>query len=718
MRTDQIHGGQTPRDRTFRRPYAIPVESDGDATLIAEAILSRIGMIVMIVIGALLLSSLSVYRMTPQYVATAELLLLPRDGAALDVTELRSRVGVMLSRHMIEKTTRETGLYKEHEVGGGAGAASWDQLHPFTRDMIVRQVEKRLSIEPVLGTALVNLSYQSANPILAAEIANAHIRLYDLYETAHTARAAQETEQAAQTRLNSLRESLIAAKAALEKAKNAAAMPKNADDNDRRIVRIDSLSDDLIKAMDRQQEIEAVLANFDAIMNGSDQADAMPILDNKEIADIRAKIAGLLQDKAILSQKYGVNHPEMKAITAKIEAAQTQLRQSVKDFVTKLRDERIMLVDKITTAQQAIENDRKSYQQDVDHRTLVATLEADADMARSAYDNFMRMNTGLVGNDGKAPFLYGESSVRVVSAAVAPTVPAFPQKGLVIGLSGVTAFFMALLAALVLEKRQNVFQSINQVEKWTGLPVEGVLPHVKKIKPNPAEYIGAHMASGLAETVRSLYMAIRLGIPRGMSGGRVVCVTSTLPDEGKTTTAIWLATIAAKTGEKVLIIDADMRRPSIHKQYGIGNARGLADYLSDRLPLDDVIYRKHPSQVHIMTSKAIPTHALTLLTGDRLKSMIRRLRENYDLIIIDAPTARIFADARVVATMADKTLYVTEWKKVTRDVFMEALRQFTDRGDVSGRAGEVSIVMNKVDIKRYIGESGKDLAYLYQSGRG
>ncbi|PCI01036.1 MAG: hypothetical protein COB76_02290, partial [Alphaproteobacteria bacterium] len=236
------------------------------------------------------------------------------------------------------------------------------------------------------------------------------------------------------------------------------------------------------------------------------------------------------------------------------------------------------------------------------------------------------------------------------------------------------------------------------------------LAKAKKLKSkNPADFILDHISSGMAELVRSLYMALELRDPKKTSGGRVVTVTSTLPNEGKTTTSIWLGTVAAKNGDKVLVIDADMRRPSLHKKYEIGNAKGLADYLSDRLPLEDVIYDKHPSGVHIMTSKAIPTHALTLLTSDRMEAMVRRTRDMYDLVIIDVPTALVFSDARVMAKLSDKTFYVVEWKKTRRDILMSSVKQFTDMG-----YKDLAIVLNKAEVSHHIENKKGDMAYLYQ----
>jgi capsular exopolysaccharide synthesis family protein len=214
-------------------------------------------------------------------------------------------------------------------------------------------------------------------------------------------------------------------------------------------------------------------------------------------------------------------------------------------------------------------------------------------------------------------------------------------------------------------------------------------------------------AAILAESLRSLRVSLRL---RGESGRRqrVVAFTSTLPDEGKTSLAVMLGMIAAKSGERVCIVDCDLRRPSLHKAFSIGNARGLADYLSDRLSLDEVIHRKDPSGVHLITAKAVPSYSLTLLTSGRMERLIGLLREQYDLVILDAPSSLAFADARVLARMADQTLYVVAWNRTRRDSVLASLKAYADMN-----YADLALVLNKVDLSEYLRDSAAAVIYQY-----
>jgi len=171
---------------------------------------------------------------------------------------------------------------------------------------------------------------------------------------------------------------------------------------------------------------------------------------------------------------------------------------------------------------------------------------------------------------------------------------------------------------------------------------------------------------------------------------------------------VMLAMVAAKSGERVCVVDCDLRRPALHKAFGIGNARGVADYLSDRLGLDEVIYRKDPSGVHLVTAKPVPSYSLTLLTSGRMERMIELLREQYDLVILDAPSSLAFADARVLARMVDQTLYVVAWNRTRRESVIASLKAYADMG-----YADLALVLNKVDLAEYLRDSAAAVIYQY-----
>ena len=694
--------------------------ADNDIAIIVGILKSRKLVILSFFVAAIALAFIYVSKATPQYVATSEILIsssqnvnasniLQAIGAssALDITDLRSRVEILQSPDMVRFLIDEANLYNVSEIGGNADFSSLADASVRRREIMVAQVKRRLAVKPVLGTSLVNVSYRSDNPILAADVANGLIDLYIEKESKGKREQAQQASDWLGDRLDSLREEVRAAEIALDQEKQDNILSATGA-KDSRLQQIDLLGRKMATIESEYTAKKVLLAKLEHFED-EDQVVAMTaanhVSQNRTILAHKSEMISLKQHRAQLAQKYGPNHPSMQAINKQISVLRASIDLEIKELIGTIANE--VEITKITLdgLKEKIGQYRESYQSDSSVRVAIRDLESEARTARDLLNSFMSSyRQSLQSID------FQKSNVKIISKATPPTSASYPKKHLVVALCGITGLFIGIFITLVLEKLQNVFQSVAQIEKITRIPVYGVLAKAKKLKSkNPADFILDHISSGMAELVRSLYMALELRDPKKTSGGRVVTVTSTLPNEGKTTTSIWLGTVAAKNGDKVLVIDADMRRPSLHKKYEIGNAKGLADYLSDRLPLEDVIYDKHPSGVHIMTSKAIPTHALTLLTSDRMEAMVRRTRDMYDLVIIDVPTALVFSDARVMAKLSDKTFYVVEWKKTRRDILMSSVKQFTDMG-----YKDLAIVLNKAEVSHHIENKKGDMAYLYQ----
>lgn len=330
------------------------------------------------------------------------------------------------------------------------------------------------------------------------------------------------------------------------------------------------------------------------------------------------------------------------------------------------------------------------------------SLQASAASGQRLYEQFV-----LKYQEMMAEHEINLDDVRVISFATIPSTPdvmARLMNMLWLGLVGF-AIGLAYVVARIVWARG--FTTAHQLESMTGYPVFASIPAATSKLDAVHHHILQDPAAILAESLRTLRISLRL---RGEVGRRprTVAFTSTLPDEGKTSLSVMLATIAAKSGERVCVVDCDLRRPSLHKAFGIGNARGLADYLSDRLSLDEVIHRRDPSGVHLITGKSVPSYSLTLLTSGRMERLVNALREQYDLVILDAPSSLAFADARVLGSMVDQTLYVVNWNRTPRRSVLASLKNYADLG-----YEPLALVMNKVDLGEYVRDSASAVIYRY-----
>jgi capsular exopolysaccharide synthesis family protein len=244
--------------------------------------------------------------------------------------------------------------------------------------------------------------------------------------------------------------------------------------------------------------------------------------------------------------------------------------------------------------------------------------------------------------------------------------------GLLSGL--IVAFIVSRLKSLTLVK---IINSPYDVKNVTGKELRGIIPtaSISKDNENVIDWIQANLSGEVAESIRSMITVISVEEPANSS--KVLSVTSTYSGEGKSTIASWLSVIAKQKGYNVLLIDADMRAPSIHRIFKTGNARGLGDYLSGRLPLEETIYKNHTTGVHLMTGKTISVHAQTLLNHSRMKELINHVKQDYDLIVMDTPAAYTYSDVLLTAKLSDHVLYYIEKNRVKYDDIQTTIAIFT-----------------------------------------
>lgn len=197
------------------------------------------------------------------------------------------------------------------------------------------------------------------------------------------------------------------------------------------------------------------------------------------------------------------------------------------------------------------------------------------------------------------------------------------------------------------------------LENETGLPVYSMVPtaHTRG-KEGLLDHLLVHSNHALAESLRHIRTQMRLR-HKGLESPRVVAVTSPLPGDGKTTLTAMLATICAQCGDRVLVIDGDLRRPSVDKTFAVSKKDGLVDVLTGRVPLDNAIQKKHETGVHILTARATPSHALALVDSAKFWQILRELRGDYDLVLLDTPSLLNFSDALILSGQADLTLLAT-----------------------------------------------------------
>lgn len=526
-----------------------------------------------------------------------------------------------------------------------------------------------LRITPVKQSRLVRVGYDRPDPKEAAAIANAvaenfiRMNLDRRYESLVYARTFLE-EQTQQVRAN-LEDS--------ERRLAAYARERGIINFDDRLQilmqKLRAMSAQLIQAESERISAEAVYQE----MQEEGAAGTASVIDSPVIQRLKGRKSDLDIEYREQSKVYKPGYPRMRQLREKIAELDQEIveesamiARSVRtDFETKVRKEAKirMRIGEIKEEILALQDRSTDYQ----------TFKREVDTNRELYDGLLQRMKEV----GVAVGI-GTNNISVVDAARVPRSPYTPnlKKNLAIALA--FGLFAGVLLAFLSEVMDDTVKSSEQIEKSTGVPVLGISPLVSVPNRDDGIRTIASLAyreprSSLAEAFRSIRTSLVLATPEGAP--RVLHFTSAGPNEGKTSAAVSTAITFAQTGSKVLLIDADLRNPSLHEVFSLANARGLTNYLTHDAEPAQIALPTPVTGLFAITSGPLPPDPVELLVGGRMHDLIGLARKKFDYVIIDGPPVVGLADALVLADLAGASLFVVEGAKTRTGVLESSIKR-------------------------------------------
>jgi capsular exopolysaccharide synthesis family protein len=238
------------------------------------------------------------------------------------------------------------------------------------------------------------------------------------------------------------------------------------------------------------------------------------------------------------------------------------------------------------------------------------------------------------------------------------------------------------------------------------------VPRVNRLRRNqrPHQYLREKPLSAYAEAIRGVHTALKLSNPANPP--KVVLVTSSLPEEGKTTFAVSLATLVARSQKRVLLIDLDLRHPSVHRELGWQVSGGLVEYMAGERSLQEVIHNDLETGLHFLPVKAQTTTPTDLLESERMRQLLQVCRENYDLIVLDSAPVASVNDTRVAATLADRVVFVVHWGKTIESAARDSLQSLRDAA-----IEPAGVVLTQIDLRKHARYGYGDIGQYYTRSR-
>lgn len=600
-----------------------------------------------------------------------------------------------------------------------------DQIDVEWQEDLLKAFHDDLSVAKLPHTRLLEVSFLSPDPKTAADVTNT---LANLYIENNFKMHFESTMQASdwlsrqlsdlQMRVQTSQEKLVR----YERENNILGI-----DEKQNIItsKLDDLNKNLTAAQTDRIQKEALYQ----LTQKGDPATIAQLDSTHVLEKLKENESDLEGQVAQMRAQFGPKYPKLQQLESQLAAVQSSIAQESGKLGQRIKNEYLAAVQREKMLQSALEQQKGEANQLNESSIQYMALKREADTNRDLYNNLLqKMKEASVAAGLRS------NNIRVVDVARVPYKPTKPNVPLNLGLGAVLGLMGGVVLAFVLETLDNSVRTPEQVTTLSGLPSLGIIPlslesasgaantrrlGVRKKKDESLALAGdpprsvdavamitlTRPKSELAESYRALRTSIllsTLGAPP-----RVIVVTSALPQEGKTTTSVNVAVVLAQKGGRVLLVDADMRRPSIHRRFSLFGNSGLSTVLTGSDPIDQAIVRAPQlSNLDILPAGPPPPHPAELLSSELMREYLNRWREQYDHVVVDTPPMLSVTDAVLLSVQADAVVLVLRSGQTTK----EALKRSRDLlAQVNARV--MGVVVNAVDLH------SPDAYYYYYGGR-
>lgn len=588
------------------------------------------------------------------------------------------------------------------------------KLAPF-----VEYLQKNVTVEQVKNTRALKISYTDENPAIAADVANSIAKIFMQRSFNNQTEKFTNSAEWLDRSTRELKAKVQASEEALAKYtrdKQIYSTDVGGDNKNATLTtsKLTQLHDQFIRTQTDRMLKKSL---YEQVQAGR-IAELPEAFSDPKITQFQQKLSALEAQAAELKVKFGPQNPKILEVQNQIEVLHTEIETSRKALESKLSadyeravsDEGALAAALASAKLAAVNENQASIKYNI--------LKQDVETARGLYTDFLQKT-----NQANAQVAEQNNNIKVIQPAQIPFKPVGPHRLLIILGVFISSMGVGIGLSFFLEYLNDTIKSIEDVERYAQLPMLGIIPSIANgtsrffkskskrkqidlsedgtqlgldIKRNAVQSellsnMDVHSIAGEA------YRALRTSLLLSTAGTppKTILITSGQASEGKSTTAVNMAISLAQLGSKVLIIDCDLRRPSIHKHLNISSAKGTTNYLSSNTDLESLIQELAIPNLFAITSGPIPPNPAELLSSPKMKEMIKLLGKSFDHIIIDSPPVVNVTDPIILSTLVDGTVMVIHSGKSTRGIVQRSRQELQ-----SVRAKIFGVVLNNVNFAR------------------
>ncbi len=684
-------------------------------------------------------AGIAVSRLTPLYSAESLLLLEAEQNSVVDIqavisglpsdaATIESEIEVLKSRGLAKKVVQRMSLAQIPEFNLALQPPTWKQnlknwvntniVEPYaplvgldmTAEMDIPQQDPastfdevdvvdmyldRLTVKEVGRSRAIRLSFISEDPDLAASVVNTAAELYIVERLEGKFEATRKVMEWLNTRMADLRSDVEAKERAVEEFRQENNLLQGKKGEVLIGQEASELNTALTKARTERAAAEAQLAQIKRLMATGQAASADVVLQSSLIQRLREDEARLEAQISEYSTRYAKNHPTMRNAVAQLEDVKRSIDREINKVAKALENQAVVARSNEAALQSRVRTLKTEIAQSNTADIQIRSLEQEAVAARDLLDTFLAR---FIATSAQQDIVSQTPDARIVSYADVPDEPSFPSVKPILFMAMLSAMSIGIALAFVLEMMDTSFRSSEDIETETGARVLGHVPLLTKWgarRKGLAHHVLKYPNSIATESIRRLYTGIMLS--QGEAPTNRILFTSAQPGEGKTSVSMALARIQAMSGDKTLLIDADIRQAKIHQVLGLKNGPGLTDYLTDLASLEQIVQQDKKTPLHVITAgKTAVSNPQAAFSSDRMKSLLDMASQAYDIVIVDSPPVSAVSDAVMLGRLT-MAVFVIRWGGAPRDVVVTAMRQLMESG-----CHLVGTVLSQVDPKRHV----------------
>ncbi len=676
----------------------------------------RLWAVVAAFVIVLTLGTVHAFKATPTYVAASRILIekdTPRVMNFEDVMQLqasdldyyKTQQELVKSRPVLEKAIEKPGVREalEGPSDGGASSGLASLLAEARRTVAailgpkpVRPPElwerlfRMVEVRQLRDTHLLQVSVQDASPDHAATLANAVATAFEEYHLGRKLQTSDDAFRFLQEQGARQEQKLLDSEDKLqefrEKVRVVSLNPASVENPV--LVRLGRLNTQLTEAQLQRIELEAqfhvVEQGLDSEPQGIDPDNtrlfSLPIVrGDGNLMTLRTALMAAEQEVAALGDTYGADHPRLQVARARADLLRSQLTQGLRHVVGSVSAQLEMLSER-ERALQAQYDGQNQLALDMAKQSLTySRLQNEVSRQQKLFEVLVeRMREVDLSGD------YAKTNVEVVETAHVPKVPVAPNKARLMLLSAFLGLLMGVGLAFFLEHLDDTVRTPEDMEERVGLPVLGFVPAMSSHNgaADGFSYRGMVCALNPTSSVTEAYRSIRTSLffSAHADESTTLVVTSGGPNDGKTTTATNLALVMAQSGKRVLLVDADFRRPMVHKIFGLNDGMGATNVLVGQAALEQAVQKAHSNghvieNLDILVAGPKPPNPAELLDSQSMRQLLAEARRTYDRVIVDTPPVLFVADASIVGAISDGVVMVVKSAANSRSLARRAKEQ-------------------------------------------